>query len=185
MSVAVEAQLCVGCGMCCDGTIFSHADIASDEFVQPSVEKHLRVVSESRQLPQRCAILDDDACCTEYQDRPSPCRAFSCALLSAVNADELSVDSAKALIESTLVLRDSARHFAMAAVGEHQAEPIDALVRRLDRAEKDSTDPGQFRRENAQVYMSLAALRMAIGSHFHTFATSQWVQTGMDDSESK
>lgn len=48
-------------------------------------------------LPQRCAALSGCRC-TVYADRPGRCREYQCLLFAAVEASEVDLDEARAVI---------------------------------------------------------------------------------------
>jgi Fe-S-cluster containining protein len=59
-------------------------------------------------LTQPCAALEGDRC-RIYDDRPRRCRDFDCALLKAVGADDLAVESALQVIESARAKAEKVR----------------------------------------------------------------------------
>ena len=182
MNASPETELCVGCGMCCDGTIFTRADVVDDELVDSPVAVHLITVSGARQLPQPCSLLGSDASCTEYEHRPQTCRTYRCDLLVAVADGQKSMDSAKDVVSETLQLRNRAKTAVAQAIGETHEGPMDALVRRLEEAEVAAEDAGAFRRQNGQAYLALAALGMAIEANFQKFDASIWVRASNEAS---
>lgn len=88
------SELCVNCGLCCDGTLFRYVKISGEER-EELVRLGIGVGEKRRRdvmwLP--CGKLDGK-CCTIYGQRPGGCRAFVCALGRRVVAKELSVADA-------------------------------------------------------------------------------------------
>lgn len=95
------STLCLHCGMCCDGTLFTHVPL------QPSEAEVLRergLTLATREdggavLPQRCAALDG-RCCTAYAERPEACRRYRCQLLNALADGEVSLEEAKGVVDA-------------------------------------------------------------------------------------
>lgn len=103
-STAQSADLCLACGLCCDGTIFDVARVAESEL--PALAE-LGIRTGTRPfgavLVQPCVALDG-AACTVYAHRPHTCRAYRCNLLVALEEGEadladclVHIDGAKAL----------------------------------------------------------------------------------------
>ncbi|MBZ4336259.1 YkgJ family cysteine cluster protein [Corallococcus sp. AS-1-12] len=100
MSSALST-LCLHCGMCCDGTLFTQVPL------QPAEAEALRqrglslAVKEDGAvvLPQRCAALEG-LCCTVYAERPEACRRYRCQLFNALAEGEVSLEEAKGVVET-------------------------------------------------------------------------------------
>jgi Fe-S-cluster containining protein len=109
---AVAEQLCLKCGLCCNGVLFKDVELQSGD--NPARLKALGLElrrrrshqastagsasSSSREkvrLIQPCSALGSDNYCRCYQERPIRCRQFECALFKAVANDR--VESAQAL----------------------------------------------------------------------------------------
>ena len=75
------AELCRACGLCCDGTMFSHASFSEDEHVGTETRRHLRMLTD-RKFAQLCSAHSWNGCVV-YDRRPTSCRSFRCALLVA------------------------------------------------------------------------------------------------------
>jgi hypothetical protein len=114
--VAVEpdggASICVGCGLCCDGTLFSHLGVLDDaDLGIPLRQLGVEVIAEADPpvfaLP--CPALADGACTVYHRHRPRACGWFECDLLVAVGAGTTSPAEARATIAATRDLRDRVR----------------------------------------------------------------------------
>ncbi|RKH62799.1 YkgJ family cysteine cluster protein [Corallococcus aberystwythensis] len=100
MSSALST-LCLHCGMCCDGTLFTQVPL------QPAEAEALRqrglslTVKEDGAvvLPQRCAALKG-LCCTVYEERPEACRRYRCQLFNALAEGEVSLEEAKGVVDA-------------------------------------------------------------------------------------
>ncbi len=74
------SQLCVSCGLCCDGSIFGFVALSNDE---PERLEKLPVqidrLGDRSSLRLPCHALKN-RCCSVYAERPSGCRTFVCKL---------------------------------------------------------------------------------------------------------
>jgi hypothetical protein len=119
-------SICIGCGLCCDGTVLSHLAVADEsDLGWPlrllGVEVIVQADPPVFALP--CPAVHAGVC-TEYdQHRPSACGQFACDLLRAVDDGQLGADEARAVIGDTVRVRDRVR----AGLAD-QAE-LDARVR--------------------------------------------------------
>src|SRR6266481_7889876 len=88
---ATGENLCLSCGLCCNGVIF--ADVKLRRGDDPAHFQALGLpitCSGGRKpsaagFPQPCVALDGCRCCI-YDQRPRYCRKFECLLLKSVNA---------------------------------------------------------------------------------------------------
>jgi uncharacterized protein len=95
---------CIGCGLCCDGTIFAKAIVTPGEEAR-LLEHGLELVTRSEQTfflqPCRYASCGQ---CTNYQDRFDICRSFRCDLLKRYQAGGIDLAEARAMVETALGL---------------------------------------------------------------------------------
>lgn len=94
------SELCVACGICCDGILF-----ASVTITDPSEAEHVRahripvhVVDERHSFDQPCPALGDSGC-SIYTERPLLCQAYRCLLLKQVDAGTLPLADALRTVE--------------------------------------------------------------------------------------
>ena len=116
------STLCLRCGLCCDGTLFTHVPLQRTE---AGPLKALGLPVKEREdgtpiLPQRCAALDGRTC-TAYAQRPAGCRRYHCNLFSALSEGEVSLEEALSTVDRAHALR--------AAGGERKEELEDYLDR--------------------------------------------------------
>jgi hypothetical protein len=94
--VSLEA-LCLSCGLCCDGTLFTHVALTDEE------GKRLGL----KVLRQPCPSLGAGCRCAVYAQRPKGCARFVCMLGRAHEDGEVSLDDAVALVREAQALRDA------------------------------------------------------------------------------
>lgn len=89
-------ELCMECGLCCDGTFFGSVVVADDE--RDRLRRvGLRVVDGDGgpSMPQRCSALHGSVC-SAYPDRPNACREYECSLRESFLAGSIREEAARA-----------------------------------------------------------------------------------------
>ena len=74
-------NLCIECGLCCNGVMFSIVALQPGESAKALGALGLRVKRGT--FTQPCAALDG-LCCTIYEQRPVRCRLFECQQLQRI-----------------------------------------------------------------------------------------------------
>lgn len=84
--------LCLGCGMCCDGTLFECVELDREEQA-PFTSLRLIRVGEKVAVPLPCAKHQQGRC-TVYEQRPVRCQKFTCKLYDGLTEGSLSLSVA-------------------------------------------------------------------------------------------
>ena len=95
---------CIGCGLCCDGTLFDHGVVAKGE--EPRLLRHgmeLVTRGDKKVFMQPCRSASCGQC-TNYQDRFDVCRSFRCRLLKRYQAGEVTLAEARATVGKAVEL---------------------------------------------------------------------------------
>ena len=98
-------QLCLECGLCCNGVIFAHGQLQPED--DPARLQALGLVLVAKRkveigkqrFHQPCAAFDGCRC-KIYADRPKYCREFECLLLRDVKAGHLESAAALRIIQN-------------------------------------------------------------------------------------
>jgi Fe-S-cluster containining protein len=122
-----DVSICVGCGLCCDGTLFSHLGVTDEsDLGRPLAAMGVTVIVEADPpvfaLP--CPAFDGHACTIYSLQRPRACGWFECDVSRAVAASKMSWPEAEAIIGATRALRDQVR------AGEAPESELRAVVER-------------------------------------------------------
>lgn len=119
-------NICLACGLCCDGTLIGHVQLDREEL--PTLKKLMEIEDENSNgfFLQPCDKYCDG--CTIYSQRPKQCDNFKCDLLNSVESKKTefstaldainSVKQQKTLIEKklaklTIKLHSKSFHFKM------------------------------------------------------------------------
>ena len=164
-SMASSSQsLCLTCGLCCDGSIFSSVRLKPDDEITPLKAVGINIVSdsESNAFKQPCAA-HKNCTCTVYANRPQECRRYKCELLKRFERDDISHEAALEIINKMISLKNEVKALALAASTNTQsAEEIIVLMKRCWR------DPsiGATKQGYAHVFLKFVTLQIYLDRFF-------------------
>lgn len=100
-----STNICLSCGICCDGTLVGFVKLESEEL--SAVRKVMDIEEEKGDgfFLQPCKKFCN--ACTIYEDRPKQCASFECGLLKSVDQNELSFDSAVDIVKGVKQIKGS------------------------------------------------------------------------------
>ena len=93
-----EPSICIGCGLCCDGTVVSHLAVSDESDLGAPLRAlgvELIVVSDPPVFELPCPAVDDGVCTVFDRHRPRACAQFECAVLR--DHDSGAIDRPEAL----------------------------------------------------------------------------------------
>ncbi len=137
-SPILEQEICVTCGMCCDGTLFSNA------ILQPGEKGHLPAAMEKSytktdageffKLPcsyfhGKCSIYD--------QKKAHVCSAFRCNLLKDFSEDKISQADAFIIVENAIKQRDEVIHLARTVFETTENMYLKSILEKIGKTEED------------------------------------------------
>lgn len=107
-------QLCLACGLCCDGTLFDNVQLGPGDDVKKVKALGLPVaVTRARQpvsqFRQPCLALCADRTCRIYADRPVQCRTFECGVFKEAQAGRITFAAALRLVKQVRRKADNIR----------------------------------------------------------------------------
>lgn len=145
--------LCVGCGMCCDGTLYGRARVSPGEESRIA-DAGLELVEGQDKTYFRlpCRFFGCGQC-TIYEDRFDVCRTFTCALYRRLDADEVTPEKARSIVNMALELRGKVTA-AFPEAGVHR----NRQALRIELSERLSGDLGEQKRSTAQSLLGMVAL---------------------------
>ena len=145
-STQSDTAPCVGCGLCCDGTLYTRARAEPEE--ESRIEElGLELVSFEgvRYFRLPCAHYGCGQC-TIYDQRFARCRSFRCALLRRYQDGEISLGEARDKVETARQLVAGLAETDPLAVLDANRSCIQSKLQR-DMEDADETDrPGIARR---------------------------------------
>jgi len=138
-------QLCLACGLCCDGTLFHHVKLEAGDDARKLKALGLPVKTSRSQtpvtrFPQPCAALCADRTCRVYADRPKQCRSYECGVLKEFQAGQIAFPSALRLVKQA----------------RQDADKIRRLLRQLGDTEEHRSLNERFRRTKQRMESGFA-----------------------------
>ena len=101
-------SICIGCGLCCDGTVVTHLAVADDSDLGAPL-RMLGVEVEAAADPPvfvlPCPAVSDGRCTIHGLHRPSACAQFECRVSRGVLDGSVGVEAARATIAEAFRLR--------------------------------------------------------------------------------
>ena len=156
-------QLCLACGLCCDGTLFDNVRLGPDDDAKRLKALELPVFTTRAKVPftlfpQPCAGLCADRTCRLYADRPGQCRSFECGVFKDAKAGQIEFPAALRLVGKA----------------RRQADKIRQLLRQLGDTEEHRSLGDRFRRtqrrmESGTADATAAHLFAELGQAVHRF----------------
>jgi Fe-S-cluster containining protein len=167
--LAEEAtRLCLSCGLCCQGVLFSHVNLdvheteLTDRFDLPEYPDPDG--QPAFRLPCKCYQEDR---CSIYALRPRICRNYQCKLLQKLLRADISFEQSQEIIQTARRLVAQLREKLPASIDsaawlwEH-TKPV------LLDEEKSQAEALQWRRANAALWMEIAVLSAFLQRHFES-----------------
>ena len=171
-------QLCLACGLCCDGTLFDGVQLEEGDSVP-----HLRslglpvTLSRARKpvarFPQPCAALCADCTCRLYAHRPRQCRSFECGVYKKALAGKMEADTALRLVKKARRQADKVRRLLLRLGDTETQRSLGERFHRMqERLEADPSDPAALA-ILADLSLAVHRLKLIAQEHFYTRADGQ------------
>jgi uncharacterized protein len=172
---AVESgeDLCLACGLCCDGTLFDAVRLEPGDDARKLRALGLPVtVPRGRvpvaRFPQPCAALCEDRTCRLYAERPRQCRIFECGVFKDAKAGRISFAAALRLVKAARRRADQVRRLlrALGDTDEHRAlgERFHRTSERLESGAADAAAKATF----ADLSLAVHHLKLQAFNKFYT-----------------
>lgn len=179
MNAPLLDQLCLHCGLCCDGTLFRDVELQPGDDADklrtlglPVTRSRRREEADHLKFPQPCTALCADLKCRVYADRPSRCRQFECALFKAVAARQVELPAALMTIRQTRQqaekVRRLLRELGDAGEGVALAKRFKRLKRKFDAGElPDGLDAEMAYDRFAELSLAVHELDLRLRAKFY------------------
>jgi uncharacterized protein len=160
-------NICIGCGLCCDGTMFSWVDLKPQDkqTALSSLGLSVKSAEGTLQFKQPCAASTNGRCAI-YETRPAACREFRCELRIKYDAGAITLSNAQSSIAEAISLRDDIRpHRAILEEIAAAKKPysLDRLYKIVGpRLHADV----ELRRAHGELLLDMIALNRTLSRHF-------------------
>jgi Fe-S-cluster containining protein len=107
MTAIDPSALCLECGLCCQGVVFSGVRLHEDE-VEWAKKKRLDVLTYpgGHAFRSPCTLLREETKCGAYEERPRRCRAFECKTLVSYTSGAIDLGTALASLDEIISLKE-------------------------------------------------------------------------------
>jgi Fe-S-cluster containining protein len=170
-------ELCLACGLCCDGTLFDLVKLEPDDDVRKLKMLGLPVtLSRGKdpvaRFPQPCAALCEDRSCRVYADRPHQCRVFECGVFKDAKAGRITFAAALRLVRQARRRSEKVRRLLreLGDVDEHRAlgERFHRTSERMESGIADDAAKAKF----ADLSLAMHHLKLQAFNKFYTQAAA-------------
>ena len=159
-------SLCIDCGLCCDGTMYSTVEInEADRQARLQKKGFNLLLQDGKSVFEQPCTAFGSGCCSIYAQRPAMCRAYRCALLRKHDANEISTHDAKALIAGTIAARDRVRPALEQLTGAESSLSLPKLLKLMEDV-LASMDIATRRRDHGELLLDVGVLRVLLMQHF-------------------
>lgn len=165
--ITIEQQLCVGCGMCCDGSLFNFV-YSLDDLAQKTMfkQKGLDYFTNERgeeSFHQPCTFFSKQTGCTIYSEpRPLTCINFRCTLLRRVEKGEYTLEAATEIVKSAKQMQAELRPLF------ENPDPSMGFLKAFQQYNKQlPEDPKQFSKEEAKIVLLMIRCKMYMIKYFY------------------
>lgn len=165
-----SSQLCVACGLCCDGAINLHAFVEANEDIKAfeSAGIKLTPTRDGRyRLDFPCARFSEGKCQT-YNCRPAICHSYRCKLLKRHDHGHISHEQARKVVEIAKGKIQRVTALAAECFPDLRAHSLRELLRTIDErfAELDPQAQREFRKKHGDLLVQRRALELYLMRHF-------------------
>lgn len=178
MGAPLPDQLCLHCGLCCDGTLFRDVELQPGDDAGKlralglPLRSRRREEADQLKFPQPCSALCSDLKCRVYADRPARCREFECAVFKAVAVGKAELPAALKTIRQTRQMAEKVRRLLRelgdAGKGVALAKRFKRVKRKFDEGElPDGLDAETAYDRFAELSLAVHELDMRLRTKFH------------------
>ncbi len=166
-------QLCLACGLCCDGTLFDHVQLGPDDDARKLKMLGLPVTVSRSQTPvtrfvQPCAALCADRTCRLYADRPRQCRDFECGVYKDAKAGRISFAAALRQVKKARQQADTIRRLLRELGNTEEHRPLAERFRRTQRRMESTITDETANHRFAELGLAVHSLNLLAHKKFHT-----------------
>ena len=172
MSVKTVEQLCLACGLCCDGTLFDHVQLKPNDDAAKLKALGLPAAATRAKIPvirftQPCAALCADCTCRLYADRPKQCREFECGVYKDVQAGRISFATALVLVKKARRQAAGIRRLLRALGDVEEHRPLAERFRRTQRRMESTVTDEAANHKFAELGLAVHRLNLLAHDRFH------------------
>ena len=165
----VQAQnLCMVCGLCCDGTLFKTAAVDPDERLTELQEcgVQIHIENERRCLLFPCTAYEDHICKAYHNERAKICAEYQCKLLKQCLTGKITWDEAAEVVHSTQLHKKKLKANLKKVYRARTGESLPDTFRRFIVSHGGEADAIAFRKKHAQILLDYLAFNECLDRYF-------------------
>ncbi|MEY2928131.1 MAG: hypothetical protein RL367_2608 [Pseudomonadota bacterium] len=162
-----QANICVGCGICCTGALFGRVPLDADEVeARSALGLGLSALDGKTTFDLPCSRFADGGC-SVYPERPNVCRSYRCQLKKDHDRGTVPVERARAIIAQALALDWSGFiRPALTELADVRRGSLDKLIVAAHDTIAASDNPAALRSRYGMALVRAAALAGHLRAHF-------------------
>jgi hypothetical protein len=162
--VSPSQSLCLTCGLCCTGAIFSSVQMEPEDEIPPLMAASINIYwdGNANKFKLPCAAYKNCSC-TVYGNRPKNCQRYKCELLKRFERGDISHQAALEIINKVVSLNNEVNALALeASINTQSKEDMSLLLKRW----WGNPRIGPTRQDYAHVFLKFGALQIYLDRFF-------------------
>jgi len=153
------SELCVPCGLCCDGSLFGHAHLREGEQDRArGFGMSVDTLGDHARFYLPCLQLKAGCCFVYTQQRPHICGAFQCKLLNNYINEKVDLEIALGYVHTARTLLDELARLSPS----EDPSPMTLKRMRMEMAEISAVVDSDERRSQVEFLLTAAKYEMFI-----------------------
>jgi Fe-S-cluster containining protein len=158
-------NICIHCGLCCDGTLFNHARIKENEPLETGYSFQT-FIKKQRSFKLPCSYLKDTTC-SIYNQRPyAVCESFRCKLLRSVISENVSYTDAIKIINEVTALKTKIELQILEHHPENTGDSISNRMKEFEAHFAETMNDVEFRKEFGHLLLDFFILKKKLSDSF-------------------
>jgi Fe-S-cluster containining protein len=166
-----SSELCLSCGLCCDGAMFDEVFIEPEELESVRAVSMEVITKSSRPCFQLPCILYRDGKCTIYETRFFRCRVYKCKLLDNYQKGQVSFGLASSQIQKGVQIYEKLRK----ELRVKEKQFFWQSISKLWETNLEGSDGNELRHMHAMLLLEILAFIRLLGKHFFDNGDERWL----------
>jgi Fe-S-cluster containining protein len=165
MATNMPNQLCLKCGLCCNGVIFADGQLQPGDDAARLKACGLRFKKDGK-FRQPCVAFDGSHCAA-YQDRPKYCREFECLVFKDAQAGRIEIRAALRVIRNARRRAEKVRSLLRELGDTDERKALDVRFRQTSRRIESGDVDGDIAGIYGQLTLAIHDLHVLLGGKFY------------------
>jgi Fe-S-cluster containining protein len=172
MNSVQSNDLCLECGLCCNGVLFADGQLLPEDDVQRLKLLGLKLVSNRKsqivnhKFHQPCAAFDGCRC-NIYSERPAYCRQFECLLLKSVKSGQTPEAEALRIVRLAKKRVGKVKKLLRKLGDDNEASPLNVRFRKMKRRMEIQEADTETNRRFGELTLAIHDLNVLLSEAFY------------------